>query len=111
VPYGYYGARWGWGVPWYGAYWPYGWWFGPAYLVGPENPYGPSYDPRNFDQFGPQQIFMASLRDAELQPHERMGGLVYFAPAWHSRLLTLRFEARPEGGRPVELATRFEVTR
>ena len=109
--YGHYGYGFGYGYGWYAGAWPYGWWFGPAYVVGPDNPYAAYYDPRSLEYFGPEQVLTVALRDDDLAPHERMGGLVYFAPAWDARLLTLRFMARPEDGKPMQLATRFEVSR
>jgi hypothetical protein len=56
-------------------------------------------------------VLEVAMRSADLEPHERMGGLVYFEPAWDAKLLTLRLDAHRPGGPPLDLVTRFEVSR
>jgi hypothetical protein len=69
----------------------------------------PGYDPREFDHLGPWQVYQVALRPTDLKQNQRMGGLVFFEPAWNAKFLTLRFHAQPDGGAPVELQARFEV--
>lgn len=113
---GFYGAYpywgWGWGAPYAYGYGGYGMWFGPSYVINLDAPYfDPGYDPQALDEFGPWQIVAVSLRNAELRPNQRMGGLVYFDPIWKSHLVTLKFDSQPSGAAPLELAARFEVQR
>jgi hypothetical protein len=105
-PYRGYGG-WGWGDGWGG----WGWGFGPAYVMGLDvNDYDyPGYDPRELDHLGPWQVYQVALRPTDLKPNQRMGGLVFFEPAWNAKILTLRFTAQPEGGAPVQMQARFEV--
>ena len=114
---GYYGPGYGyrgwggyWGAPYFWA--PGVWWYGPAYIGSLDQPY--YYAPGAvdaLDAFGPRQIYSVALRSTELQPNQRVAGLAFFEPAWAARLVTLRFDAKPRGAPPVELATRFEVSK
>ncbi len=107
--YPYRGYRpWGWGGV---GGWGWGWGFGPAYVIGldADDYYYPGYDPRELDHLGPWQVYQVALRPTELKPNQRMGGLVFFEPAWNAKLLTLRFTTQPEGGAPVQMSARFEV--
>jgi len=112
--YGYRGrfGPWGWGAPYWG-YGAWGWWFGPAYVMGldADPSYYSGYDPREFDQFGPWQVYEVAVQPTDLKPNERMGGLVFFEPAWDARVLTLHFSAHPKGEAPIQLSARFEVSR